>query len=118
LSKRINIGKKIKDEEIRFIDTAEFWKDQYVKLHLEKTALEGTLCQLEQEHGANFDISGGNALEVNSEHGRKRKHAVDSSSAQQSNDLTQYDEFDIEDAKCKVSQYCRTIGCCSIDFTY
>lgn len=35
------------DGEHRYIDTAEFWKDQYSKIHSEKKAMELRLGQLE-----------------------------------------------------------------------
>jgi hypothetical protein len=34
---------------LRYIDTCEFWKDQYTKIHLENKALQDKVHMLEQE---------------------------------------------------------------------
>jgi hypothetical protein len=41
------MGKALSEGQRRYIDTAEFWKDQYTNLHKEKTALESQLTQLQ-----------------------------------------------------------------------
>jgi hypothetical protein len=47
LRKYVKQGKPAADGEHRYIDTAEFWKDQYTKIHSEKQKLEVQLAQLE-----------------------------------------------------------------------
>ena len=50
LRKRIKSGRSILNEEDhRYVDTSEFWKDQYTKIHLEKKGLEDMVHKLEEE---------------------------------------------------------------------
>ncbi|KAF4636782.1 hypothetical protein G7Y89_g1282 [Cudoniella acicularis] len=49
LRKRIRNGRNVPDAERRYIDTPEFWRDQYTKVHLEKKALEDKVLRLEEE---------------------------------------------------------------------
>jgi hypothetical protein len=47
LRKHIKLGKPPKGEEQRYIDTVEFWRDQYSTLYLEKQRLAARVAQLE-----------------------------------------------------------------------
>lgn len=48
LQKHIRIGKPFTSNQPRYIDTVEFWKDQYSKIHSEKRALEDEIQHLKQ----------------------------------------------------------------------
>ena len=49
LRKSIKNGQPIIVDGLRYVDTCEFWKDQYTKIHLEKRALEDKVQMLEHE---------------------------------------------------------------------
>ncbi|CZR57302.1 uncharacterized protein PAC_07191 [Phialocephala subalpina] len=48
LRKHVKLGQPVPRDDMRYVDTAEFWKDQYSKLHLEKKALEDKVHCLEE----------------------------------------------------------------------
>lgn len=48
LRQSIKTGQPISGNALRFIDTCEFWKDQYTKIHLEKKGLEEKVHRLEE----------------------------------------------------------------------
>lgn len=48
LQARIRSGLGIPVDTHRYVDTPDFWKDQYHTLYLEKKALEGKVLQLEE----------------------------------------------------------------------
>lgn len=48
LRKSIKTGQPISNHGARYIDTCEFWKDQYTKIHLENKALQDKIHKLEQ----------------------------------------------------------------------
>ncbi|TQS38097.1 hypothetical protein Golomagni_01404 [Golovinomyces magnicellulatus] len=49
LRKHIKIGKSTPKGRLRYIDTVEFWKDQYTKIHIQKKELEDKVYSLEQQ---------------------------------------------------------------------
>ena len=49
LRKSIKTGQPIIVDGLRYVDTCEFWKDQYTKIHLENKALEDKIHML--QHG-------------------------------------------------------------------
>ncbi|RKF83148.1 hypothetical protein GcC1_006001 [Golovinomyces cichoracearum] len=49
LRKHIKIGKSTPKGRLRYIDTVEFWKDQYTKIHIQKKELEDKVHSLEQQ---------------------------------------------------------------------
>ncbi len=85
LRKSIKTGQSIIFDGLRYVDTCEFWKDQYTKIHLEKKALEDKVQML--EHGRqkllmniheqgdhqNHQITSSHALEVCREVSRMEK---------------------------------------------
>jgi hypothetical protein len=48
LRKRIKTGKKVQEDEHRYVDSTDFWKDQYQHIHHEKKLLEDKLHQLQE----------------------------------------------------------------------
>jgi hypothetical protein len=48
LQKSIKTGQPISRDRLRFIDTCEFWKDQYTKIHSDKKALQDKVHELEE----------------------------------------------------------------------
>ncbi|KAG9230149.1 hypothetical protein BJ875DRAFT_499391 [Amylocarpus encephaloides] len=49
LRKRIKTGQNSVNEEARYVDGAEFWRDQYEVVHREKKALQDKVDRLEEE---------------------------------------------------------------------
>jgi hypothetical protein len=47
IRKHIKLGKPLTEKEQRYIDTVEFWKEQYSQLYLEKKQLETRLVRLD-----------------------------------------------------------------------
>ncbi|KUJ21955.1 uncharacterized protein LY89DRAFT_390190 [Mollisia scopiformis] len=43
LNRHFKIGQPVRRDQLRYIETAEFWKDQYTSLHLKQKALENQL---------------------------------------------------------------------------
>ncbi|PBP18532.1 hypothetical protein BUE80_DR010673 [Diplocarpon rosae] len=48
LRKHIRIGRPVPREQLRYVDTAEFWKDQYEKMYREKKELEDKVRCVEE----------------------------------------------------------------------
>ncbi len=42
------MGRGIPDNDLRYVDTPEFWKEQYTRIHAEKKLLEDKICRLEE----------------------------------------------------------------------
>ncbi|TVY59651.1 hypothetical protein LSUE1_G008566 [Lachnellula suecica] len=49
LRKNIKNGQSLPSDEHRYVDSAEFWKDQYSRIHVEKKTLEDKVNRLEEE---------------------------------------------------------------------
>ncbi|RDL39701.1 uncharacterized protein BP5553_04041 [Venustampulla echinocandica] len=49
LRKRINTGRNISNKEHRYVDSSDFWKDEYNTIYLEKKNLEDKVHRLEEE---------------------------------------------------------------------
>lgn len=53
LRKHVKTGRPVPRDRLQYIDTAEFWKDQFTKLHLQKKALEDeNLCLKEAQRSS------------------------------------------------------------------
>ncbi len=48
LQKHIKRGKPVSKDQMRYIDTCEFWKDRYTEMYLEKKNMEDKLHCLEE----------------------------------------------------------------------
>lgn len=48
IRRNIKNGKPVQDKDLRHIDTADFWKEQYTRIHLQKKALENRVESLEE----------------------------------------------------------------------
>jgi hypothetical protein len=48
LRNSIKAGQPVSTDGLRYIDTCEFWKDQYTKIHLEKNVLQDKIHRLEE----------------------------------------------------------------------
>lgn len=49
LRKRIKTGRNIPSQEHRYVDSSNFWKDEYHRIYLEKKSLEDKVRILEEE---------------------------------------------------------------------
>jgi hypothetical protein len=57
LRKSIKTGQPLSIDGLRYIDTCEFWKDQYTKIHLENRALQCKILALEQKVQQSTSVS-------------------------------------------------------------
>lgn len=76
LRSNIKKGTGVSTVDCRHIDSAEFWKDQYTKLHLEKKALVDKIHQLEESQGKH-ELLNNHELDMGAilGHSRKRRAA-------------------------------------------
>lgn len=51
LRKHVKNGHSVPQDKLRYIDTTEFWKEQFTRLHLEKKAQDHEIRYLKEAHG-------------------------------------------------------------------
>jgi len=77
---------------LRYIDTCEFWKDQYTKIHLENRALQHRILALEQKEQQSSSISRESIDEQVDHHemgmGERRVHGGSGRSGRQDNEAS------------------------------